>query len=270
MQWLKDALELLAPGWVGSIIGLGGIAAAIITYVLTRQRARFAYRYAGERLLGLSAEGLPTDITVQYRGQEIPRLTRTLVVFWNAGEKTLPSEDIVSSDPLRLRLRDDGRILAATVLKQARDVCQVQAQYDPSNPSEVAISFAFLDSGDGAVVEILHTGEKRHADFLGTIRGIPNGLHDLGRIAAQRYMRDSFPMLVSPRKLGWVASAVGLAIAGAALLVPWQYLEQISAVAFPGGLVIAGAGTLYALLGLALIFLTRRRYPKALHIDELG
>lgn len=270
MQWLKDALEILAPGWVGSIIGLGGIAAAIITYVLTRQRARFAYRYAGERLLGLSAEGLPTDITVQYRGQEIPRLTRTLVVFWNAGEKTILAEDIVSSDPLRLRLRDDGRILAATVLKQARDVCQVQAQYDPSNPIEVAISFAFLDSGDGAVVEILHTGEKRHAELLGTIRGIPNGLHDLGRIAAQRYMRRSFPMLGSSRKLGWVVSAMGLAIAGAGLLVPWQDLEKTSADTFPGGLVIAGAGALYALLGLTLIFLTRRRYPKALHIDELG
>lgn len=95
MNWIDKALDLLAPGWVGSIIGLLGIAAAFVTYILTRQRSRVAYRYAGERLLGLTSDGLPADITVQYRGQSIPRLTRTLVVFWNGGEKTILAQDLV-------------------------------------------------------------------------------------------------------------------------------------------------------------------------------
>jgi len=271
MQWLKDALELLAPGWVGSIIGLAGIAAAALTYVLTRQRTRFAYRYAGERLLGLSTDGLPADLTVQFRGQAIQRLTRTLIVFWNAGEKTILAEDIVRSDPLRLKFRDDGRVLAATVLKQARAVTQVEATFDPLQPNEVGLRFAFLDSGDGAVIEVLHTSERRYAEFLGTVRGLPNGLHDLGRITGRQYDMRRFPLPRSPRKLGWLVAALGVLIAGAGLVIPWESLGKANAAdAVPIGLVIAGAGALYAFLGLTLIFLTRRGYPKALHVDELG
>ncbi|MBT2789183.1 hypothetical protein [Paraburkholderia strydomiana] len=185
MEPLKSALDLLAPGWVGSIIGILGVVAAVITYFLTRQRSRFAYRTSGERLLGLTTEGLPPDITVQYRGQEIPRLTRTLVVFWNDGEKSVSGEDVVGSDPLRLRFADDARVLAATVLKQARNVCQVQARHNLAEPTDVEITFAFLDKNDGAVVEVLHTGKEREAAFLGTIKGLPKGLHDLGRLTWQ-------------------------------------------------------------------------------------
>jgi len=270
MQLLKDALDLLAPGWVGSIIGLVGIAAAALTYVLTRQRGLLAYRYAGERLLGLSTDGLPEGITVQYQGQEIQRLTRTLIVFWNAGERTILLEDIVASDPLRLRFLDDGRVLAATVLKQAREVSQVNAIVDATKPTEVELRFEFLDSGDGAVVEILHTSQKRYAELLGTVRGLPRGIHDLGRIAgARRYMRSSFPLLGSPRKLGWLAVALGSFTTVAGVFVPWDSLRSVDAQSVRIGLLIAGFGALYAVLGIALIFLTRRRYPKSLHVDEL-
>lgn len=270
MHWLKEALELLAPGWVGSIIGLVGIVAAGVTYVLTRQRTRLAYRYVGERLLGLSTDGLPADITVQYRGQEIQRLTRTLVVFWNAGEKTILAADIVEADPLRLKLRDDGSVLAATVLKVGRTVCQVEAKLIPSSSNEVSLGFAFLDSGDGAVIEILHTGEKRHPEFLGTIRGLPSGLHNLGRITGREFNRRLFLLPTSPRKLGLITAVLGVAIAGAGLLVPWESLSKSNTEALPTSLVVMGAGALYALMGAILIFLTRRRYPKALHVDELG
>ena len=273
MHWLKETLELLAPGWVGSIIGLVGIVTAGVTYVLTRQRTRLAYRYVGERLLGLSTDGLPTDITVQYRGQEIQRLTRTFVVFWNAGEKTILAADIVEADPLRLKLRDNGSVLAATVLKVGRTVCQVEAKLIPSSSNEVSLGFAFLDSGDGAVIEILHTSEKRHPEFLGTIRGLPSGLHNLGRITDRAFNRRIIqlprPLLRPLRKLGLITAVLGVAIAGAARLVPWESLSKSSTEAQPTSLVFIGAGALYLLMGAVLIFLTRRRYPNALHVDEL-
>ncbi len=222
--------------------------------------------------MGLSTDGLPADITVQYQGQNIPRLTRTLVVFWNAGEKTILAADIVALDPLRLKLGDDGRVLAATVLKVVRDVCQVEARLDSSRPSELGLGFAFLDSGDGAVVEVLHTSENRYAEILGTIRGLPSGWHDLGRIADSAFIRHSFlPLLsLSPRKLGLTVAVSGAIIAGAGLLVPWESHGKSITEAEPTGLIIGGVGALYTLLGTILIFLTRRRYPRTLHVDELG
>jgi hypothetical protein len=262
MQWLKDALNLLAPGWVGSIIGLIGIAVAALTYFVTRQRGLLVYRYAGERLLGLSTDGLPADIVVQYRGQEIQRLTRTLLVFWNAGEKTVLVGDIVASDPLRLKIADDGSVLAATVLKQARAVSQVTALVDPMKPNEIALSFAFLDSGDGAVIEVLHTSEKWDIDVMGTVRGFPRGIHDLGRIEASRYIRHIFALPGT----GWVFVATGLSIAIAGYFVPQEWLSNADILSINNDRV---EGVVFALFGISLIFGTRRRYPKSLHVDEL-
>lgn len=261
-------LDLLAPGWVGSLIGLAGLAAAVVTYFLTRQRSLLAYRYAGERLLGLSGDGLPPDITVQYRGQAIPRLTRTLVVFWNAGEKTIPGEDVVSSDPLRVKIEDDGSVLAVTVLKVSREACQFQVTSSPATPQHVDLAFAYLDAGDGAVIEILHTSESRVADFLGTVRGLPQGLRSFGRIAALGRMRRSFPLPGSPRGLGVAVTLVGAVAVGAAVFVPWEAVRT-SSTDVPVRWVVAAAGGLYFLLGVALVLLTRRRYPKGLHVEEL-
>lgn len=269
MNWLKDAVDLLALGWVGSIIGLVGIAIAALTYFLTRQRGLLAYRYAGDRLLGLASDGLPADITVQYQGRDIQKLTRSLFVFWNAGERTVLGEDIVSSDPLRLKIRDDGVVLAATVLKQTRTVSGVTATLDAAKPDETTIGFAFLDSGDGAVVEVLHTSEKRYLEVLGTVRGLPHGIQDLGRIAGTRHLRRSIPFPSSPRRLGWIVTAIGAVMSIVGLFFPWQALGETRASSLSADLVLVGVGAMYAILGLCLIFLTRRRYPKSLHLDGL-
>lgn len=269
MQWLNTTVEFLSPGWVGSLIGLVGIAAAAITYFLTRQRTRLSFRYTGERLLGLSIDGLPPGITVQYRGDDIARLTRTLLVFWNAGEKTILGGDVITSDPLRLLFPDDCRVLTASVLKETRAVSETKTTLDAERPNEVHLHFSFLDPADGAVVEVLHTSEARYPKFVGTVRGLPDGLRNLGRIPRPRQMRKVIPLLGSPRKLGWLTTVLGFLFAGAGLFVPWEKLAKVDAEGATSSLAIVGAGFLYALLGLTLIFLSRRRHPKALHMDEL-
>jgi hypothetical protein len=269
MNWIDKTLDLLAPGWVGSIIGLLGIVAAVVTYFLTRQRSLLAYRYAGERLLGLSTDGLPADITVQYRGQNIPRLTRTLVVFWNRGEKTILAEDVVPSDPLRLKLAGEGTVLAATVLRSSRDVCGVDVGLLAEESSAVSLSFAFLDKADGAVVEVLHTSEERSLRFSGTVRGLPAGLSNLGRIAGLSPRRRSMPFMRSPRRLGVVVTAVGALFALGALFAPAEYFSQSAAPGKTVRLAVVFAGSLYVFLGAFLLLLTRRRYPASLHVEEL-
>lgn len=267
MEWLKQFLDYLAPGWVGSIIGLIGIVLAAATYFLTRQRSRFAYRCVGRRFLGLSADGLPQDISVQYKGREIPRLTRSLVVFWNDGERSIGSDDITSTDPLRMHL-EDGEILAATVLKQSRSVCQVHVDELPGSSTDVVVSFEFLDSNDGAVVEILHTGEKRHAAFLGTIRGLPLGLTNLGSMAAYRRVR--FPLYATPRKMAWPAIVMGFLFLAACAGIPIAKFRELQTTPIYLKVIFGAMGSIYCVTGFAALFIGRRRYPKSLHIDELG
>ena len=70
--WLTEILNLLSKGWVGTTLGIVGMILAVYFYVATRQRTRLAYQQIGKRLLGLTTGGLPSGITVQYQGREIP------------------------------------------------------------------------------------------------------------------------------------------------------------------------------------------------------
>lgn len=183
MGWLQtvidDAAGFFSLGWVGSIIGIVGLAGALLAYLWTRQRGIIAYTQSGERLLGLTADGLPRDVTVQYCGTDIQRLTRTIIWFWNAGERTFKGSDIVTHDHFRLEVKNGGSVLAATVLKQARDVCMIAVPLDTESPDKIFIKFDFLDPKDGAVLEILHTSDVIDVDVCGTVVGLPTGPKDL-------------------------------------------------------------------------------------------
>jgi hypothetical protein len=255
MHWLNTTLELLSPGWVGTIASLLGLIVGLIAAVVTRQRTRLAYCYTGKRLLGLATDGLPEGITVHYRGQDIPRLTRTLVVLWNDGNTTIHGDNIVAADPLRLKLRGDGRVLAATVLKTKRDVCEIKALPDASCPNETHIRFDFLDAGDGAVIEVLHTSEARDVELLGTVRGLPHGLHNFG--------------VIRPSSL-WCNFLVanGAAAAIVSIFVLIFSLLEVKSIADHNSYALILAG-ISILAGIAGICITRRRYPKYLHIEEL-
>lgn len=270
-NWFENTLDVLSPGWVGSIISLVGIITAAVTYTLTRQRTRFAYCHAGERLLGLLNYGLPSEVTVQFCGQNIPRLTRTLLVFWNDGEKTIPGEDIVASDPLRLELETEDQVLAATILKVTREVCHTAVSIDISRKNIVELKFQFLDSGDGAVVEVLHTSKNAHPTLLGTIRGLPDGFKNLGPILGRNFVRRSrWPLPASPNRLGWVVVGVGIAIAVTSQVITGEGATNACLQTIPVRFGFTIGAAFYAVLGGILILSTRRRYPKTLHIEKFS
>lgn len=267
MALIEEILGVLAPGWVGSLIGLGGIVAAAIIYVLTRQRSILAYRTLGDRLLGHTEAKLPDEVTVQYRGRSIPRLTRSLIVLWNAGEKTIEGKDIVGADPLRVEVSADAEILAASVLKCSRDVTGIRVNTLGDQSNAATITFDFIDRGDGAVLEVLHSSERRHLSLLGTIRGIPNGPKDLGRMISRHIVVGSFPSKMPLRLLCAITTIAGIAIGLFGLLFP------VSETTVPGlpelRVLLVLAGFLYVGFGLFLFWVLRRRYPRALQIDDL-
>jgi len=264
---LERALEILAPGWVGSLIGILGVVAAVATYLLTRQRTILAYRTRGVRLLGTTEARLPTDVTVNFRGKPVPRLTRSLVVIWNDGERTIGGSDIVASDPLAVDAGDDAEILSLTIARASRTSIAFSCNLGPTK-NKANLSFEFLDRSDGGVVEVLHTGEQRHMKLTGTIRGMPAGPKSRGKVLPSKSAKLP-PFFRSPRAFGITIVGIGIAFAIFGLLYPFH--EQSIDQPGRGGLryALPLAGLLYAGLGCFMLWLMRRRYPRTLHVDEL-
>lgn len=266
---LNEVLDVLAPGWVGSLIGLLGIAAAGITYVLSRQRSIISYRTRGVRLLGHAESKLPKEVSVQYRGRDIPRLTRSVVVLWNDGEKTITGADIVGEDPIRIDTGADSSVVACTLLRATRPVLQAACQPSAQDANTVIVTFGFLDPSDGLVVELLHTGQERHPKVLGTIRGIPQGPKNRGRVVSQRPQMREMPFNRSRKTFATIVVVVGVLVSLSGILLPLFDQQGPTAKTAVPRYALLSAGALYAGLGCLVLWRLRRRYPRALHSEEL-
>ena len=174
--------SLSRDAWIGIAFAVLGIIVSVILFVLAKQKKALHWCYHGTLLLGTANSELPEGITVMYKGQSIPRLTRTRVWIWNPTDKTIHDADLEPSDPLRINFDSDGQILAATVLTSHRPVTNFRAVPHPISAIDVPISFKFLDRHDGAVIEVLHTGIDIKPSLLGTVRGIPKGAKYRGTV----------------------------------------------------------------------------------------
>jgi hypothetical protein len=252
-------VEFLSLPMVGTLLGIAGLAVAFVTYVLTRQRRILAFQQRGQKLLGHEAQGLPEAVGVTYRGRAIPRVTKTFVVLWNAGEKVISGTDIVESDRLRIDVGEDAEILSTNVRASTRAVVGLKILDVSARVAE--IKFDFLDAGDGAVVELLHTGHRKFVRVAGTVKGLPRGASDRGVVIAVPPVRFrdhlSLEWFVTRPAVQWVIlalSCVGVwyAAFGSTLL---------------GGVertVIGGTAAVYVGFSAAAIWMTRRRFPRAL------
>lgn len=164
------------PGWTGEVVSLIlGVAVGYIFLRLSREQLRLLYRFVDTELVETKSD--PSDpIDIRFEDRSVPRVNKTLLYIWNSGRKTADGADIVASDPLRVALPDDTRVLRARLLRVTREVNGVAVHQEAVN--EALISFDFLDPGDGATIEVLHTGGAVQRQLKGTIKGIPGGVEE--------------------------------------------------------------------------------------------
>lgn len=267
-------MRLLNQGWVASLIGLAGLVIGFIFFVKSRARPRLVYQRRALQLIGSAEPALPGEVEVSYKGVTVPRLTATYIVLWNAGIPTVRGSDVVASDPLRFVFPPGTRVLQARVVKATRPVIGFDVTANPNAPNEALLTFDFLDIRDGAVVEILHTSEERYPQVQGTIRGLPEGLRDWGRVVPAGNSLRVLPALFDFRGIGGRLILVLLAVYGVGLALygiaspTWAGPSQTDAEVGRWSVVAAGAvlAGLAALLG----WRRRRRFPRNLVTDELA
>jgi hypothetical protein len=238
---IQSILYVLNQGWVGILVGA---VISLFTYLKTRTFARLSCRWRGIRLIGGDNPALPA---------EVPRLASSTIVIWNTGTTTLRGRDIGPMDPLCLKLSEGEEFLEAEVIKRTRDVTKFQVWIDPGEIHQADISFDFLAPGDGGTIKVLHTGAKAVPQVSGTIRRLPKGVKDWGKMP-------------TTGELGIGNYVPLLAILGASIVTLWPHIT-FGDIRRLGPLLLLGVITF---LILALIYLPeRRKFPKALMPEDL-
>src|SRR6266446_37633 len=275
---LSTVIGFLNQGWVGTFIAVMGIGVAYALYRKSRVSSRPAYQMRALRLLGLDNRVLPDEIQILFKGKSVPRVTRTYMVFWNAGTATLRGTDLVADDPLCIQLAGEGEILTAAIARATRPVNKFAVLICEDALGKALIQFDYLDPQDGAVVEVLHTSSERNPTICGTIRGVPEGVQSWGmgprisKFFAELSKNMSSVMvaripLYLMAVIGIVTMTIGFVGEDAFFAYLGRSPRQVSVLNDQA--VMAWTGVIYTALPLLFLWTTRRRFPKSLAIPEL-
>jgi len=273
---LIEVFDILNEGWIGSLVGIVGIIIGLIVafyfYHKSRIGPRLAYQMNTLKIIGKDERIIPDDVKIFFGDISVERLVKNKIIIWNSGYATFDGTSIIKSNPLRAEYSKDTCIMRVTKIKITRPENLSQAVIHPENRNEVIFSFDYLDPGDGTVFEIYHTGEENFPKIMGTIKGLPKGIANLGVIRAPQ--KDVPLKIINP----FVAIIVGLATLFLFLIFAFfiLFLVYSSIIGLITGIPKGEYGSaIFLLVPVFPLYLLydywteRRRFPKSLMTDEL-
>lgn len=154
-------------------VGVAGSVVTAVAVVLAVLLYRLAQR---DPIVRASCESAPvvdpgsaSDIRLMFRGEDVPRVSRARITFWNAGRGAVDGERIV--EPLGVAFPDGTRVLAVSV-EEGRSGQQVRVEVVGS---AVKVTPRYLNHRDQFSIEVTHDGSGwRHPALTGTIVGAPS------------------------------------------------------------------------------------------------
>ncbi len=158
----------------GVILGVLGVVAAIGAAWWFGRGPRIVMQVSGTTLISAPKND---HIKVLYDNNQVPRVTQSFIWLWREGRGTVRGTDVTSMDPVAVNVPNTVRILDVSILAQTEDTNKVEIVRDPLAETRAVVTFEYLDPRQGAVIEVLHTGEGPDATTVsGTIMGIPRGI----------------------------------------------------------------------------------------------
>jgi hypothetical protein len=277
---LNNILLFLNQGWVGAAIGLISLVVAISLYRSSKIGPRLVYQCKSMKIIGRT-ENTPEEIEIFYQGRNVPRLLKTHMVIWNSGKNTVEGKSIVKGDLLRIEFNEEEEIIRAAKIRSTRDVNNFMIYINEESKNSLICTFEFLDPGDGVTIEILHTDIERMPDVRGTIKGMPNGIINLGSSKKGNKSKSHFlkasDMIIDfmvTRKVNWIFAIFGVIMMSIGTYIYYVYnvtgsyllgVEKFTKIDLVMFYLI---GILYSQFGIFRLWTRRRRFPKDLIFDE--
>ncbi|MNR79916.1 hypothetical protein D3C72_106270 [compost metagenome] len=269
---MKPILEVLNPGWVGSILGIVGILIGVCLYFVGRKVAKPRVDIQTTMLVGSDASLLPDEVGITYQGKSVPRLSRSIIRFWNSGSDVLDGSAIAAADPIRIVIPNGTAFLSVRLSKVLRLSNQIALSVEKS---VIVITFDYLNPNDGFIVETLHTSENAPL-CVGELKGFKSGVFKTGNVLKHRkYPLFKEALKRSAKVIPIITMGLGLvAVIIATLsyfdLVPFLKIllesprDPVRLSGESGNAALFFIGGLYLVLGYLGHITARTRYPKEL------
>ena len=264
---------------IGTIIGIVGLAVGLFSLWRSRTSGMIAVQSHDVPMIGGGDAVFPDEVEVRYRGTSVPQLTSSTVWIWNAGQKAVRSSDLTPHDPLQLHFA--GEVLNVRRRKVSHDATRIRADpemraADGEPRKTIHLNFDFLNAGDGAVFEVLHSGSAEAPKCTGTIVGLRKGPQYWGRAwATSVYSRVNRRVTLF---LGIAIAVAGLGVVALGILGE-PYItdvlllfvdpEDLDPTEVPPSWSLVLVGCLFVFQTLRPLWKLRRRSPSSLNIEAV-
>ena len=197
-------LWLSTNPWIwlfATLVGIAGFILAIVFYYKSKRLKEPMYAIHTENLVS-DFSSILNKLEISYAGQRISSLSHTKIILWNNGRETITKADIASGDPLAITMTGNGVVIDCQVITANNPANRVTVEL--TSPKQALVHFDFLDHRQGAVIQVLHTGNVSEGlAFRGTIIGAGNFLlenrynnDDVSRISVLGRKIDLFGLLL--------------------------------------------------------------------------
>lgn len=126
-----------------------------------------------------------SKLDIKFDGKYISDLSSTMFYIWNSGNDVINADDIVKKGLMKIQCGSKN-ILDAKIIKQSDIDNNFSIMQITSN--DIDISFEYMDSNDGVVVQILHTGDISEIKFDCKIKG-GNPIRNNFEVIEKRFWR---------------------------------------------------------------------------------
>lgn len=219
------------------IIAIIAIIVNLALYFRSKRTKEPIWYYKTEEVI-TKREKLADDIKIYFKEQTVAQVSVTRAGLVNVGKEPIDKTHVKS--PVKLSFDDNISILQEPkVIKFTRDDIDFKATH---SGTDVFLSFGFLDHLDGAVVEVVHTGDKNtNLHIEGTILGVPKGIIGRSyRYASSRLKKyHLFSGLINSALLVYVSSQ----------LIPANYGDIVQGMGSPLAISLTALMILGLLLG---------------------
>jgi hypothetical protein len=272
---LASFLNYLNLTWVGVVITLITFIFAIILtvflYFKGRQRKGLSYYISNDLLIDRANTEKPDQIEIYFSGTKVDKLYKTLIYIWNSGNQTIKKDELNTKDHLRVNI--ESEVLSIKIIKVTREVIDFNVNHDQEN-TNYKVNFDYLDQGDGAVIEVLHSGSIDDLKLQGTVMGISNIKNTESRTdnfftkaVNESFILNSTLVSNAPLLFGTLVLIVGFIMA---FVSCYLYINPetkiVTKISDANGIFIGSI--IYISFGLIVIFSNKRQYPKKLEIKE--
>lgn len=183
---MNQLLAFLNQGWVGSLLGIVGIATGYLFFLATRKRKLLRHEIK-TKILIRNFEYEIDGLQISYHNNPIKNLAVTTVYLWNAGRDVIRKSDIPSTDPIGFFVQ--GSLVGHPKLElyDSRNKNQFELRYG-EHENGFIVDFSYIDFRDLCIIEFFHTfsdfctvsasgsvigsGRPEEGEFFGAVKAI--------------------------------------------------------------------------------------------------